>query len=152
MKILERERTSLLSLFFGSLESDGCAEVQVAVCGRDDEATSVLLLTTERFQLDVTVHVLCIDFYARVKVKGSVVVTVLEELAFSLVPVSLFHRCCPNGAETGFGTGILEGYDLVATAVSLCGEPGTAAELCDVDIRLEAVDGFLELWVTVTIA
>ena len=152
MKILERERTSLLSLFFGSLESDGCAEVQVAVCSRDDEATSVLLLTAERFQLDVTVHVLCIDFNAGVKVKGSVVVTILEELALSLVPVSLFHRCRPNGAETGFGTGILEGYDLVATAVSLCGEPGTAAELCDVDIRLEAVDGFLELWVTVTIA
>ena len=54
--------------------------------------------------------------------------------------------------ETCVGTAILEEYDLAAAAVILCVEPGTAAKLSEVDVRLEAVDGFLELWVTVTVA
>ena len=79
-------------------------------------------------------------------------VTILVELASGLIPVSLFHRCRPDSLETCIGTAILEEYDLAAAAVILCVEPGTAAKLSEVDVRLEAVDGFLELWVTVTVA
>ena len=79
-------------------------------------------------------------------------VSFLVKLAHSFVPVSNFHRCSPNGAETFVGTAILECYDLAAAAVGLCGKPGTAAKRCNIDLRLEAIDGFLEFRVTVTVA
>ena len=67
-------------------------------------------------------------------------------------PVTLFHRDCPSGSNTSFGTSILKRNDLAATTVIRNVKPGTTIKLLNVDIRDKAFDSCLELRVAVSIA